>query len=376
MAFISFYSVIIMTLLSVGTQLHAGTGNEEIILTLQEINALNPQTLGDPAYATCGDPANEYVTVEGDSVFEAVHFLKREKPISVDCPLKALSFCSAIEKTCNQLHSTDHHLYNASDEVKDNPLRHNGVDDYYPVGTCFDKKNSSWNDHQRALILKQAAQMFYALTQDHGEESLGHICCGDDLTATQKKICLENFNGTRFVVVDDSKQFIGESDNDSQGEFVKASRAKLEDCTDEECIERFFLHELGHTCNRSRKIARDGDDHIYNYIFCQTEGNGESEYSYLPTKMSACLKEHLNFYSDQARSNLDFPCEGSWKIEAFANAIFINKRNSFAHFAWDCAANQDKNHPQTLVYLQCLLDDPTVKHNFCPGNKAPAESPR
>lgn len=345
---------------------------DEVSEMISAINAINIKSLGTVNSGNCTESSTE---MGFSNTFlnrpSREDLLMYEQKIQFNCPLTVASVCEKVAKSCNALHSNNRNPYERI--TPSNPIRYKD-DLVYTHQGCMNQHTYRSETDQK-LILQQAAKIFYNLTLEKNKTSLTHICCEKGLNPSQMETCQREFQNTRLIIVD-SNQMIWESSRDHKGEFVRVSTTSLNSCLNQECIESFFFHELGHSCHRSRRVAKE--NHYATYEKCDEMIQAESEYSSITEELSSCLKDRLERFAIQeekfekmalgSEKDNHQVCLASWKGEAYANAIFVKKRNSFAHLAHSCNAMQDRLHAQPKVYLDCLLDTPDAKNNFCPAN--------
>ncbi|MGK5085350.1 hypothetical protein WDW37_18850 [Bdellovibrionota bacterium FG-1] len=198
-----------------------------------------------------------------------------------------------------------------------------------------------------------------------GEKSMQQMCCAGN------EACVDRFKSTRLLILK------GLPTSDYHGLYsrlkhaVTSSEARLLNCMNRQCIERFFLHELGHACQDSRHNAIDR--YLLGTKVCTflPEISLPDLESFGPT--GPCLREELKKEADKRISEKRPTCYGNWLREAFADIVFSFKRTDITQWSWNCSEYQgtDELHGPNDLIMKCIFERTEPKAHFCPETGHP-----
>lgn len=219
------------------------------------------------------------------------------------------------------------------------------------------RNSNCWNpqlhytEDEKKRAFRTAKAVFRRLTTD---PNIRAACCGSD------DGCKSYFGNVRLVVLK------GLSAEDQTGHHVpglfasriEASESKILGCENQECIERFFLHELGHACQH----ALNPPDLMIMTHICFLSGSSNPFFdATVGEKTRRCILGRLKKQASESSNS----CRSSWAAEAFADTIFSAWRTRPGHWAWSCESAEDSLHAQSSVYLPCIFERSMPKQSIC-----------
>ena len=201
-----------------------------------------------------------------------------------------------------------------------------------------------------------------------GDKSMQEMCCAGN------EACVDRFKTTRLLIFKDLSPSDQHGFYHSEKHAVLASEALLINCMNRQCIEHFFLHELGHTCQSSRHNAID------RYLL-STQVCGSLPGIPLPDLDSfgptgPCVIDVLRKEAEERKLKNQPTCYGSWLKEAFADLVFSFKLTDISQWSWECNGDKftDEIHGPSYITTRCILERTEPKAHFCPIDPSAPES--
>jgi hypothetical protein len=164
------------------------------------------------------------------------------------------------------------------------------------------------------------------------------------------------------------------------GHEIRVGMKWLENCRNEQCMERMMLHELAHSCQYSRPMARTGLFRDKLNHECSTflghsdikkpaSCEGEMENLLGQVRHSAgsaneCLLGELGKVRDARKKQGEPVCWKSWLHEAEADLIFMPLMTDISHWYTMCMGRAGGNHGPPRVTGNCYFKRPEVRQKF------------
>jgi hypothetical protein len=207
-------------------------------------------------------------------------------------------------------------------------------------------------------ILEYAGRRFAAYV---ASREMQEQCCGAGTTASETA-CRTQFNQTELKVnlglgADESTGYFGNSSTDTA---IHVSLGILVNCTSTDCVDRLFLHELGHACHylknqTQQTLPYSESDTRRDFVAARGEDVTQCVQTALQTERNR---------ASQGQQLLNINAE-EWFEEALADATFFHLWTTPGSWAWNCNAHQDELHSNPRIYMACLFRIPAVRQNLC-----------
>ncbi|MGK5081676.1 hypothetical protein WDW37_00100 [Bdellovibrionota bacterium FG-1] len=225
---------------------------------------------------------------------------------------------------------------------------------------CWSPNAVEWqaeNQHQSPTWKRAFRTAKVSFDQMISAPDMQAMCCGPD------KSCRDYFSKTQLKIL----QGLGYGNLTSHFAYndhaVYVSEEVLLSCENRECIERIFLHELGHACQTSRNGALPMMALV---SACPFSGTSIADFdNTVGVQTRECVLQALKDHQTAERAKNKPICASYQGTEAFADIIFSAWRKRPAHWAWDCNADPDERHPDPKGYLQCIFARALPKHSVC-----------
>lgn len=317
------------------------------------------------------EPSNEAPFLFGEAGF------KLDKKTCKN--LTAESACKALKEKCKSIPDTRYC---------------NGARYQYSSAHGESRENSIYKKRFDSLCLRlqianHAKQYFDLVVKTPWVQNM--CCASKSARDGVKRYCPSIFESTELLIEkndwdDANRTHATESWGTPQ---VIVSQSKLVEYYTQEGLEQLLAHELGHTCQTSRRYSqsygtlsyaahlwrvydlgvadacgyRDAGDELKDIYkdFNEVSGKG----------LLQCLRKSINL--DELESGSEFGLElGTfqachWAREAFADVVFYYLRPSITHWIMTCAGPKggDGAHGPPRPILDCILKHTDLKTSLC-----------
>lgn len=212
-----------------------------------------------------------------------------------------------------------------------------------------------YTEAQRRRVFRTAKAVFESLIAD--PNILG-MCCG------QSRGCIENFKQIKLNILkglpeDDVTAHYKTHFTAGYSGVVEVSEARMLKCEKRECMERCFLHELGHGCMNQR-IGNEA--YAIRMRNCSDAESSAPDFeATMGVRTRQCVQESLK----SAASRSPQACQAQWGMEAFADMVFSAWWTRPAHWGWSCNVLEDLDHADRRSYMPCIFQRAAPRQNVC-----------
>jgi hypothetical protein len=265
-----------------------------------------------------------------------------QKQLSSLCqqPIQSQTLCPALKKTGTNYYG---------------PNYYHGHTLPYVTKTCHYKRFASLSLHKKIVDYTQRRWR-----EIRNDPFYARQCCQKE---ADQEYCLKHFAKIRFFIVTNKGPDTLKAAYQDSGHRIETTESHLFSSLNQEGIDHFLLHELGHACYHGwaeRRITDWAEKH------CQRTDVGYAQLQrFFNPQMSQCI---ANRYRQIFINRGNTICPLEWMGEMLADSIFLPSYKDFIYWSRPCLRGKDdddREHP-TPEFIDCAMQFGGAQKVLCP----------